>query len=110
MHDQQTIEQFAAIRDSLRPATIAAMINLVEGNPFALGCEPWIFDALERRGLAQKNFKQWRADDLMGMPHTCHLFDLTELGKTWLAWYRQPRDLPAQLDMFDALAQEHPQP
>ena len=101
--DTATAIQFAEIRKGLRPASIAALIDFAEGDSFALTRDPWVWEALLTRGLATHYFDQWRKDDLMGMPHTHHLFDFTELGREWVIWYMQPRDLPAQLDMFDAL-------
>lgn len=99
MHDQQMITRFADTRDSLRPPSIAALIDLADGNPFSIFADPWVYDALHTRNLVEI---VWH-----GTPHTIgsgHV-DLTDYGRAFVSWYRQPRDLPVQLDMF---AQEAP--
>lgn len=101
--DSQTIVHFANTRDNLRPASIAALIDFAEGNPFALFAEMWIFGALERLDLVRRNTREWMDDERMGIPHTTPMLDLTDYGRAFVAWYRQPRDLPAQMDMFEAL-------
>lgn len=84
-----TPQHFATTRDSLSPNSLAALIDFAEGNPFALFQDPWVFGALEDRGLVK------------------HVYDgtavlaMTGYGQQFVAWYRQPRDLPGQLSLFE---------
>jgi hypothetical protein len=95
--DTSTAITFKEIRDSLRPATIATLIDLADGATLSAYRTPLIYAALESRKLIEV---VW-----IGEPYTLGSGRtvLTELGRAWLAWYRNPQDLPAQLDMFDAL-------
>ena len=103
--EQQNVQLFAATLDSLkgRHATIAALIDFADGNVFALWQEAWIWGALESRNIVKWNIRQWNDDDKLGLPHTVPMYDLTDYGRAFVAWYRQPKDFPAQMDMFDAL-------
>lgn len=92
--DQQTIERYIVTRDSLRPASTAALIDLAEGNPFSIFADPWVYDALKSRGLVEI---VWH-----GTPYTIgsgHV-ELTDYGRAFVSWYRQPRDLPVQMSLF----------
>lgn len=97
MNDTQTLIKFAETRDSLSSASIAKLIDLADGICFSIYANELIFDALESRGLIEI---VWGWDDSglrwMGSP-----MELTDYGKAWITWYRQPRDLPVQMEMFD---------
>lgn len=81
--------------DSLTPASLAVLVDLAEGVPHA----GWVYDALERCGLVY-SFEQLiareQAEGIYWRPQD----QLTDYGKAFIAWYRQPRDLPAQLSLF----------
>lgn len=100
--DQQTIQLFAATRDSLkgREATIVALMDLADGHPFPVS-DQWTYNALVNRGL----MVDWISDVEIaerqiaerGYPY----YELTDYGRAFVAWYRQPRDLPTQMGLFD---------
>jgi hypothetical protein len=94
-YDQQTIELFITTRDGLRPASIAALIDLAEGNPFSIFAAPFIYGALKERGLAEI---VW---DERGLQLSGGHVELTEYGRRFVAWLRIPRDFPAQMGLFE---------
>lgn len=101
--DTLTIQLFAATRDSLkgRNGIIKALIDIAEGYPFPIG-DQWTYNALVKRGLMVDWVNDTEAADrLMAEYGTPYI--LTDYGRAFVAWYRNPQDLPAQLDMFDAL-------
>lgn len=97
MDDTQTLIKFAETRDSLSSASIAKLIDLADGIRFSIYVNELIFYALESRGLIEV---VWGWDETglrwMGRP-----MELTDYGKAFVAWHRQPKDLPTQMDMFE---------
>lgn len=93
-------QHFANTLATMRPATIAALIDFSEGNIFALFADPWVMGALEQRNLVQSNFiENFRLKEVAVTP-TKPDFELTDYGRAFVAWYRQPKDLPVQMSLF----------
>lgn len=86
---EYTPQHFAVTRDNLPPASLVALVDFAEGNIFALFCERYVYGALLDRGLIKNFFDGQKT------------IGLTEYGEQFIAWYRQPRDLPGQLSLFD---------
>lgn len=86
--------------DSLREseATIAALIDMVEGNPFAPFEYPWMLRAMQSRGLAE--FKTGSFDQTTNMYTGPIGVFLTDYGAAFVAWLREPRELPIQMELF----------
>lgn len=104
MMDQQTIQLFVATRDSLkgRDATLFALMDFADnGSLLSLFEYPWIMEALERRGLVESHHDEWHYMNDVGMKYQGAMITLTDYGRAFVAWYRQPRDLPTQMSMFD---------
>ena len=101
MNDQQTLQLFAATRDSLkgREATLAALMDLADGHPFPVP-DQWVYAALVKRGL----MVDWMMDYETGkrlMMETGTPYALTDYGRAFVAWYRSPRELPVQMNLFE---------
>jgi hypothetical protein len=82
---------YQIIADSLRKPAIAALVDLADGFPFV--ADTWIRWALEKRGLIYSLHQQIEAG--------VYRDELTPLGKEFVAWLRQPRELPTQTNMFE---------
>lgn len=95
---------YRATLDSMTSNQIARMVNISEGIPISF-CDQWTWKALSDKGLVI-SFAEWC--DLLVMSHqTAMSFSelerdnqLTDYGKAFLAWYRQPHDTPQQLELF----------
>jgi len=102
MIDPQTTQLFAETRESLkgRESTIAALIDIADGQPHPIYGD-WILRALTTRGLIYEFiidaevYKRQIAE--RGYPY----LELTDYGRAFVNWYRCPKDLPAQMSMFD---------
>ncbi len=90
---------FRATLDSLRPATLATLIDHVDtGMPFA-AMNPWSRAALEKRGILNPLLEAIKISNGTDFPPI--VYDrLTDYGRVFVAWYRQSRDLPVTMDMF----------
>ena len=89
---------YRATLDSLSQEALTELVNVADGL-FLFFIDPWIIDALHRRGLvfdtselfsqaARLEKNEWDLDPF------------TDYGRAFVAWYRQPRDVPIQLDLF----------
>lgn len=86
---------FHELLHTMTPAQIIALINISESDIHAGFQWDWVYEALENRGLVM-NFMAWC--DLVkqgGNPDP-----ITPYGHEFLAWYRSPRDVPQQTEMF----------
>lgn len=72
------------------PAAIEVLMNLADGLPF-LG-DPWTYRMLVNLDLVID------LQNVIAMGDWSML--LTNYGAQFVGWYRQPRELPTQLDMF----------
>lgn len=105
MSDFTQAEQlnFRSLLDSLRgrEASLEALINMADGNPFAPFEWDWLGDALQRRGLIEMHWSSY--DPEVGMytdPNDKFTgWCFTDLGKRFVAWLREPRELPSQMEL-----------
>jgi DNA-binding PadR family transcriptional regulator len=86
--------------DGLSSAALTALIDFSEGSILALFQDMWTYHALEKRGLVQSHWDESDAMKAVGMKYTGEYYTLTDYGRAFVAWYRRPKDLPIQMDMF----------
>lgn len=70
---------------------ISALIDISDGYPFMP--EPWVTRALEDRGLIKPLWDM--------IPLYLYGRVLTPFGEAFVAWMREPREVPRQLELFD---------
>jgi hypothetical protein len=100
MTDQQTIQLFVNTRDSLRPASIAALIDIADGQGLPIYHE-WLLNALVERGLIYELILNREVYERQMAERGYPYLEVTDYGRAFVNWYRQPRDLPLQMSLFD---------
>lgn len=83
-----------------RYATIEALISVSEGNNYALNEYDFVYDALVDRGLVFSRSEIIQQEKASGIHDFAQLEFLTDYGRAFLAWYRQPHDTPQQMRLF----------